>query len=476
MSIARNLPLHARLATMLALCAGPACAALPLDGALDPSFPVSGKRPIPFQAMDSTAADAVVDGFGRTYLVGSVATGSGVRIGITRLRKDGTTDLGYGPQDVGLVVAPEQPGFDILGTAAALDAQGHLLVGGTLSQNGQSDAFGLCRFDIDGNLATFPNGFQCIRIAFEVFGSSQSADLHDLVVQPDGKIVLAGEVHYSAATTHFVVARLDATGDLDTSFNGTGKVSHAMAGSAGSRANSAAIARNGKIVLGGEVTLSGRPDSDLLLVRLMPNGSLDGDFGTNGFATFAPVQNTRDQAIEKIALLPGDPQLLLDQAIVAAGSIGTAPGSNLTHGLIARINADGKSLTPGFGGGPGYRVDDTGHSLEFNDIALEADGRIAVVGTITAFGTPTASPTFYVTRFLPGGTQDTAFNAPHGFTTIDVGLSGTGAVGGDHAGAIALQNGRILVAGHSLASANPLEVDFSVAALVRDRIFGDGFD
>lgn len=462
------------IAALFGLAAGVA-SATPADGVLDPSFADEGKATIAFDIAAANpldlALDTVTDGFGRVYLIGIVTTNAGQRIGIARLCQNGTLDTNYGPDDVGLVVAPEQAGFSLTGVSAAIDAQGYLLVGGTVTTAGNDD-FAVCRFDIDGSLAAFPNGLQCVRVAFDLAGPDADV-LGDIAVQADGKIVMVGSANFNSSIDRLAIARLDVDGDLDSTFNsGLGKASFTTPGSVASRLRSVAIARNGKIVVAGDVRMQSHTDTDLLLVRLNPNGGLDTSFASNGFAVLAPLEAARNQSIRKIVLEPGHPQLLLDQQIVGAGSIETAVGSSVYSGLVARINPDGTPAA-GFGtGASGYRIDGTGHDLAFTDLLREPDGSLLAAGTIRANANAATTTDYYVTRFRKDGSTDhDAFNPPSGFSLIDIGG------GNDTANAIALQSGRIIVAGASLtASGPPANLDFSVAGLLRDRIFADGVD
>lgn len=464
------------VATLFALSAGHAVAE-PADGVLDPTF---GNEGITMVAFDTAAAnpidialDAVVDSFGRTYLVGVVMTTDGQRIGITRLDASGNVQTSYGPDDVGLVVAPEQLGFSLTGVSAALDNDGNLLVGGTLSDGGNED-FALCRFDIDGSLEAFPNGLQCVKVAFDLNGSGgDKADvLGDIAVQPDGKIVMVGSANFSSSSTRIAMVRLDTNGDLDADFNaGTGKVTYGVATDASAMLHSVAIARNGKIVAAGEVVLDGFTDTDLLVVRMDPDGTIDPTFADDGFAVLYPFQSTRNHVLRKLILEPGHPQIVLDQQIVAIGSIETDIGSGLYDGLVARIDTDGMPHE-GFGTqGSGYRIDATGHDLQFKDMVREPNGNLLVAGTIRGNSNPATTMDYYVTRFLPdGATDNDGFNPPTGFSLVN--LDGSN----DIANAIALQNNRIIVAGGSLTGEAPPNLDFSAVGLLRDRIFANGFD
>jgi uncharacterized delta-60 repeat protein len=460
-------------ATILGLAATHA-AAEPADGVLDPTFGDEGITTVAFDIAAANpidvALDAVADSFGRTYLVGIVTTTDGQRIGITRLRPDGTVDTNYGPDDVGLVVAPEQLGFSLTGVSAAIAPDGRLLVGGTLTTNGNDD-FALCRFDVDGSLDAFPNGLQCVKVAFDLSGegSNESDVLGDIAVQPDGKIVMVGSAVFNSVTTRLAAARLDTNGDLDVDFNGTGRVTYTTPNSGKSRLDSVAIQTNGKIVAGGNVTLTGFTDTDLLLMRLLPGGTIDTTFSEDGYAVLFPIQSTRDHALAEIALLPTHPQLILDQTIIAVGSIETGIGTGLHDGLVARINPDG---TPNEDfNATGYRVVTTGHDLVFNDIKREDNGNYLIAGTIVGNANPATTMDFFVTRLLPSGSTDVdGFNPPSGYSLVNV--SGSN----DIANALALQKDRIIVAGGSLVGTTPPNLDFSAIGLLRDRIFANGFD
>ena len=442
------------------------------DGVLDPTFGTDGITTVAFDIAAANpidlALDAVVDSFGRTYLVGIVTTTDGQRIGITRLRTDGTLDTHYGPDDVGLVVAPEQLGFSLTGVSAALDPQGKLLVGGTLTTAGNDD-FALCRFDIDGSLDAFSNGLQCVKVAFDLGGTNDDT-MRDIAVQPDGKIVMAGSAGFSTELIEGAVARLDTNGDLDADFGTTGKQYFLPSGMDSIRLNAVAIQRNGRIVAVGDTNLDGDTDRDLLVARLNADGTMDTNFNADGVRAYFPVEGSRDHTFSDVELVPITGQLILDQSLIVSGSIETAIGSGLYDGMVARIDPT-SDPNPGFGSN-GFRVIGTGHDLELNDLQLEGTGRILVAGTIVGNANPATTMDFYISRLLPDGSTDVdGFSPPNGFSLVNV--SGSN----DIAHAIALQNDRIIVAGSSLTSAGPpANLDFSAIALLRDRIFANGFD
>ena len=109
-----------------------------------------------------------------------------------------------------------------------------------------------------------------------------------LVVQPDGKILVGGEMLDSSAggsefsQNEFIAVRFNSNGTLDSGF-GVGGIAKAAFGSMGIDSFSMAMAPDGKIVMGGDA-YSGTTD-DSALVRFNANGTLDTSFGTGGKVT-----------------------------------------------------------------------------------------------------------------------------------------------------------------------------------------------
>ncbi len=255
-----------------------------------------------------------------------------------------------------------------------------------------------------------------------------------VVLQPDGKIILAGDFTSVLDTPRNNIARLNADGTLDTAFDpGTDGWIYTVV-----------VQPDGKILLGGHF-LSVKPAGSTTAVsrpymaRLLPDGKLDTGFnpGPDGDVTSIALQP--DGMIicggyftsfeipgsgividrEHLARLSpgGDVDLLFDipvQAFVYCVALqtdgkilvgGRIPGAGSTFGpgYIFRINAD---LTPDLTFSPlinGY----------VNCIALQPDGRIVIGGAFNAYrATPTSTPVArcYILRLFGTGLLDTAFN------------------------------------------------------------------
>ncbi len=100
-----------------------------------------------------------------------------------------------------------------------------------------------------------------------------------LAIQPDNKIVAVGPLCVSGSTWNFGIARYSANGQLDKAFAKTGKVVLAF-GSKECWPRGVAIQTDGKIVASGYV------GDYAFAVRLLANGSLDSTFGTGGKFTY----------------------------------------------------------------------------------------------------------------------------------------------------------------------------------------------
>ena len=108
--------------------------------------------------------------------------------------------------------------------------------------------------------------------AIDFGGDEESA--FGAALQPDGKIVLAGDSDFRVA-----VARLKPNGSLDTTFSGDGKTLFSW-GAIG-RATAVLVLPNGKILVAG---FSGPEGGNIQVARLNANGALDTTFGTGGKA------------------------------------------------------------------------------------------------------------------------------------------------------------------------------------------------
>lgn len=234
-----------------------------------------------------------------------------------------------------------------------------------------------------------------------------------------------------------------APGALDTSFGTAGKQITAIDGIA----NAVAIQPDGRIVV------AGAAGGDFLVARFLPNGAPDTEFGTSGVVR---ADFGGDETATALLLQP-------DGRILVGGNA-TTTGSNL---LLARYLADGKP-DPSFGTGGVVHSDYQGGTESLDDLALQPDGKIVLVGSTRSLQ-PFAN--ILVARLHSDGSFDANF--------LGYGMRVDGISDTNYANMAAIQpDGNIVVAGLA-ASWGTAKVGGTLlirytAAGERDISFGDG--
>ncbi len=243
-----------------------------------------------------------------------------------------------------------------------------------------------------------------------------------VAVQPDGKIVAAGE-SFNGTDYDFGLVRYNADGSLDISFGTNGKVTTAI-GLAGDWAYSVVIQPDGKILAGGRSWND--TNSDFALVRYNADGNLDNNFGAGGIVTIAI--GLGDDGINSLAIQD-------DGKIIAAGYSGIIP--NLDFAIV-RFNSNG-TLDNSFGTG-GKVITPVGSGEDFaTSVAIQSDEKIILAG----FSLSSGNGDFALVRYNADGTLDISFNV-NGKVTTDISSSD------DLATSIAIQpDGKIVVGGRS---------------------------
>jgi uncharacterized delta-60 repeat protein len=225
----------------------------------------------------------------------------------------------------------------------------------------------VARYNADGSLDLSFDGDGMLTTDYG-FGSSFA---QALAIQSDGKIVTAG---FGAATGFdFFLTRYNSDGSLDTSFDGDGKVTFPGLGSNDNRANAVVIQGDGKIVAAG-CTSCFSSSSDFALVRYNSNGSLDGSFDGEGNV--------------KTDFFGGDDQAYA-LMILADGRLVTAGGATVSGGVdfaLARYNTDG-SFDTSFDGDGKATTDFAGSSDQAYALSIQIDGKIVTAGRALVSGT-----------------------------------------------------------------------------------------
>ncbi|HWB05775.1 MAG TPA: choice-of-anchor D domain-containing protein [Verrucomicrobiales bacterium] len=254
-----------------------------------------------------------------------------------------------------------------------------------------------------------------------------------MALQADGRIVVTGGGMNGQERT-IVLVRYLPNGLLDGSFGSGGMVFAGIA-DATNYARAVTVLPDGKILAGGgsyavDPVLKIRRFQTTLLCRFNPDGTPDNSFGSAGIATVGSV------TAESIAVRA-------DGKIVAAGTARVVGGSGQLW--LARCHANG-SLDTAFGDGGTVTMAPlpAGNRPEFHRIALQSDGKIVAAGEVVS-ELNYSNFDFLVCRFHPDGSPDLSFNGT-GRVTTDL-TPGTNP-SYDFANTITVQSdGKLLVAG-----------------------------
>ena len=286
------------------------------DGSPDETFGGGdGRQRYTGAQLQVWSADAMlVQPDGRIAIAGKSPAGKTV----SRLKPDGTPDgTEFDYADTGYV------------TSAALAPDGGIVVASYDGTPGTTDYdLVVARFKPGGALDPSLGGTGRVQ-----FGPKNRDDVPAAVlVQPDGKIVVAQES--GTTTKHMAVMRLRVDGSPDTTFAGDGTATPEFVGETFTAG--AALQPDGKILVAG--TLGS--ERDFIAARLQPDGSPDRSFGTDGKAQVA---------FEDISLAYAagmDP----DGRFVIAGWT-VAENRTVIRTAVARVLADQPPAQPGTGDG-----------------------------------------------------------------------------------------------------------------------------
>lgn len=279
---------------------------------------------------------------------------------------------------------------------SALQSDGKIIIGGSFTSYNGTSRSRISRINVDGSLDT---SFKPLK---GVDGTVETT-----AVQRDKKIIIGGAFTSYNAALRNNIARINADGTIDTSFNlGTGADSFILTTS---------IQTDGKIIIGGGFSnYNGTPRNHI--ARLNPDGTLD--------ATFDPGKGVDKDVF--VTVLQADGKLII------GGNFKSYNGT--LKNRIARINEDG-SLDTSFESG-------TGTDDYVSTIALQPDGKIIIGGNFTSYN---GMPRNRIARLNIDGTLDASFN------------SGTGA--NDIVGTIGFQSDGKLIIGGNFKSYNGIPVN-----------------
>lgn len=211
------------------------------------------------------------------------------------------------------------------------------------------------------------------------------------VMQPDGKVILAG-----SNSNNGLIVRLNSDGSLDSGFanGGVHRPNINQIGSDGIA--DVALLADGKILVGGFAQMFSFPS--LYLLRYNSNGTLDQSFGTEGYITHLNLSAPTSIFVQSTGKI----------LAVAPVDYGTP-----TSGSVRRFNSDGS-------------VDNSFTTVlfpygAFAKAEIQPDDKVLIASFVTSSDSLDRQHSdIKLTRFAANGTLDSAFGGGGGQAIIDI--------------------------------------------------------
>ncbi|MET7390600.1 Ig-like domain repeat protein [Streptomyces sp. NPDC005529] len=395
-------------------------------GDLDQTFGDHGKVTVDLGGVSDfdTATAMVLQPDGKIVTAGYAGINSSDTV-VARFNPDGSPDTTFSG-DGRAVVDLSGSGSDDVAYAVALQPDGKIVTAGQARAGSRFNTV-VARFNTDGSLDTTFSGDGSSDV--DVSGTGKDDVAYAVALQPDGKIVTAGDAVVNSTTSDTALARFNADGSPDTTFSDDGHTLVDLTEANNSdMAYGVAIQSDGRIVTAGKAQ---SPSGDrTALARFTADGSLDTTFSDDGH-TVAGLTGTSSDWAHAVALRP-------DGKIVTAGEATFDADQEGQRTAVAQFNTDGSPDTTFSEDGNTVVALAGGGGDLATALALEPDGKIVTAGAAVLTNTHTA-----VARFNADGSPDTTFS-DEGHAIVSL----AGDDQSDSAYAVALQpDGKIVTAG-----------------------------
>lgn len=275
-----------------------------VNGLLDSTFGSGGKVFTDFSLGSDNCWSIKLQSDGKIIAGGAASISSNQYRCLIRYNSDGSLDATFG---VGGKMISSNIGQIY---SIAIQPDGKIITMGS----GTSIFVPLNRYDSNG----------AVDSTFGTYGivMDDSINARKMLLKPDGRILITGDFNFS-----FVTICYNSNGTLDTSFGSGGKATTSFTPNT-AYSNSIALQLDGKILLAGNVFISGSFDN-FALARLLPNGAIDGTFGIGGNVT--TLFSSYDDHLFALAIQS-------DGKIVAAGGMNNTSSGFSKDFALARYN------------------------------------------------------------------------------------------------------------------------------------------
>ena len=247
------------------------------DGSLDSSFGTDGSTTLTSTVSEDAKA-VVTDSSDNIYIAANRASGGG-DILVVKLDSTGALDSTFGTSGK---FSTAVGSLNDSATAIALDSSNRVVVVGGMTQSGGLSDSVVLRLTTAGALDT---SFDTDGILTYDMTFNDIDNLAAVTIDSSNRIVVAGIVYVSQFANNFAVARINANGTFDTTFNTDGKATINFTGA--DSATGIAIDSSNRIVVTG---LTDQNGFDFAATRLTTAGLLDTTFGISSTAGKVRVQ------------------------------------------------------------------------------------------------------------------------------------------------------------------------------------------
>jgi uncharacterized delta-60 repeat protein len=341
------------------------------DGTLDNTFSGDGKVSFDFNGEDDRVRALVLSGT-KILVAGDADVVNASRFAVAQLTSSGDLDISFsvdGKQTVAFAEITDPIAHCV---GIALQSDGKIILGGLVApDSGLGRHRAVVRLHTNGNLdTTFGELSNPGKMLFSA--GLDSGECSGLAVQPDNKIILVGSSLKLGIPNHydFFVARLTANGmTLDGTFGGDGTVAIGfdLDDTKEDIGEAVVLQPDGKIVVAGTVSTS--TGTEFAVCRLLGNGSLDTTFHFDGKVTVdvnsvASLDEAYDVALSPEGIVvvgrarTDDPlheqfgviRLIRDQWVVVSADQGGPPTVKIftpTGTLLRQFDAYGAAFTGG---------------------------------------------------------------------------------------------------------------------------------
>jgi len=440
---------HRRFVALLAAATLASPSHADQDGAYDPNFGSVGRTWFDVTSSSSdNGSKLILLPHGNFFMAGACGENA-IACGIW-LTASGTLASGFGTAGTGKVLFSDFAGWpaDANGPAdAAAFADGRVALAG---YKGTGSYLATLQADGTGLDPAVGNGAGYVSPSFTVASVRVTAQQ---------QLIVVGRVQ--ASPVAIVVARYDSTLHLDTSFGSSGSRTIGFT-SADVYPSGMTLQKDGKIVVIGTVS---RSPKAIGIVRLTANGNPDPDFGINSDGRYESSYGT--------VYGTGGTDIAEDKKGRLVFS-GYARTDDVYGGewLVNRVLSGG-AVDPGFNGGAPQEFTIVSSSTIYSPhgccVALQADGRIVVAGTMAR---PSEGYYFAISRFLDDGNFDYSFGGG-GQSYGDMSTQAPNVMS-DYPSSMVIAGGGIVVAGATQLKSS--ELGFSVAKARIDLLFAADFD